>query len=69
MSKPMKAAVRFGAVSVISKTVRFGSFFFWQNIASVRFGYLFYMSRFDAVSVSIPGFELMHTKVSNIPRA
>ena len=64
----MKAAVRFGAVSVISKTVRFG-YFFLQNIGSVRFGYSFYMSRFDAVSVFIPGLELMHTKVSNIPRA
>ena len=65
----MKAAVRFGAVSVISKTVRFGSVILLQNIGSVRFGYLFYMSRFDAVSVFIPGFELMHTKVSNVPRA
>ena len=65
----MKAAVRFGAVSVISKTVQFGSVFFWHNIGSVRFGHLFYMSRFDAVSVFIPGFELMRTKLSNIPRA
>ena len=32
----MKAAVRFGAVSVISKTVRFGSVIFLQNIGSVR---------------------------------
>ena len=63
----MNAAIRFGAVSVISKTVRFGSVFFCK--ISVRFGYLFYMSRFDAVSVFIPGFELMHTKLSNIPRA
>ena len=65
-AKSMKAAVRFGAVSVMSKTVRL---FFVQNIGSVRFGYLFYMSRFDAVSVFIPGFALMHTKLSNIPRA
>ena len=66
----MKAAVRFGAVSVISKTVRFGSVIFFCKI-SVRFGSVnsFYMSRFHAVSVFIPGFELMHTKVSNIPRA
>ena len=38
----MKAAVRFGAVSVISKTARFGSVIFLQNIGSVRFGYLFF---------------------------
>ena len=68
------AAVRFGAVSVISKSVRFGSVrcFFCKisvRFGSVRFGYLLYMSRFDAVSVFIPGFELMHTKLTNIPRA
>ena len=38
----MKAAVRFGAVSFISKTVRFGVFL--QNIGSVRFGSVIYVA-------------------------
>ena len=43
----MKAAVRFGAVSVVFKTVRFGSVrfgYFLQNIGSVRFGSVIYFT-------------------------
>ena len=64
---PRFDSVRFRLFLERFGSVRFGVFL--QNIGSVRFGYLLYMSRFDAVSVFIPGFELMHTKLTNIPRA
>ena len=64
----MKAAARFGAVSVISKTVRLGSVFFAKyRFGSVRLFILHVAVR--CVSAFIPGFELMQTKLSNTPRA
>ena len=65
----MKAAVRFGAVSVISKAVRCGSVIFFK--IAVRFGSVIYFACCGSMRFrfSFQGFELMHTKVSNIPRA